>query len=84
MISLDLPSSLERQFWDIVKGRYDGDPSAAMKALLSLHDKYGWKEQLAKDVQSIRSEVRKQGGISATKIEDAVERYRKGLNESGD
>ena len=83
MISLNLPSSLEQHFWGIVQDKYDGDPKAAMKALLSLHDKYGWKGQLARDVQSVRSEVRSQGGITAEKIEDAVVRYRKGLDESG-
>jgi hypothetical protein len=43
----------------------------------------GWKEQLFKDVRSIRSEVRRKGGIKAKTIDDAVRRYRKTIGASG-
>ena len=47
--------------------------------MLKLHDKYAWKEQLRKDVETIRTEVRQKGGINSQTIEDAVARYRKTL-----
>ena len=77
MISIDLPSSLEKHFRDIVRDDYDGNLQAAIEAFLKLHKKFGWKEQLCKDVRSIRSEVRRKGGIKAQKIDDAIKRYRK-------
>jgi hypothetical protein len=55
----------------------------AILAFLHLHEKYGWKEQLRKDVQSIRSEVHRKGGIKAKTIDDAVKRYRKTIGASG-
>jgi hypothetical protein len=42
----------------------------------------GWKEQLLKDVQSIRSEIRRKGGIKAKTIDDMVRRYRKTMGAS--
>jgi len=79
MISINLPSSLEKHFWNIVKDSYNGDPKAAIRTLLKLHEKYGWKEQLLNDITSVRSEVRTQGGISSKSIDEAVEKYRKTL-----
>jgi hypothetical protein len=77
MISINLPTSLEKQFWEIVKDDYNGDPQAAIRGLLKLHERYGWKEQLREDVESIRAEVRRKGGIKATQISDAIKKYRK-------
>jgi hypothetical protein len=54
-----------------------------MKAFLKLHEKYGWKEQFLEDVKSIRAEVRRRGGIKEEAIEDAIQRYRRNLGESG-
>ena len=76
MISIDLPRGLEKHFRDIVRDDYDGNLQAAIVAFLKLHEKFGWKEQLCKDVKSIRSEVRRKGGIRAKTIDDAVKRYR--------
>ncbi len=45
--------------------------------MLKLHDKYGWKEQLREDVEAVRAEVRKKGGINSLTIDNAVKRYRK-------
>jgi hypothetical protein len=47
-----------------------------------LHEKYGWQEQLHKEVKSIRAEVRRQGGIKEKAIDDAIARYRKSLDAS--
>lgn len=77
MISIDLPRGLEKHFWEIVREDYNGDLQAAITTFLRLHEKFGWKEQLRKDVESIRSEVRQKGGIKAKTIDDAVKRYRK-------
>jgi hypothetical protein len=77
MVSINLPSGLEKRFWDIVRDDYGGDLQVAIKAFLKLHEKYGWKEHLREDVESIRSEVRRKGGIKAKRIDDAVKKYRK-------
>jgi hypothetical protein len=84
MISINLPSSLERHFWNIVEKNYNGDPKAAMSALLGLHDKYGWKEQLLSDVRSVRKEIRRQGGKSSKEIEEAIRKHRKELLKSSE
>jgi hypothetical protein len=44
---------------------------------LTLHEKYGWKEQLLQDVKSIRNEVRRQGDGKVATIEAAIKRNRK-------
>ena len=41
-------------------------------------EKHDWKEQLRRDVESIREEVQKQGGINAEIIDDTIKRYRAG------
>jgi flavodoxin len=76
MITLDLPETLEKHFWDVVRDSYHGDLQTAMAAFLRLHDKYGWKEQFLKDVKSVREEVRRKGGIQEKTIEDVVKKYR--------
>jgi hypothetical protein len=76
MITLDLPEDLEKHFWHVVRDNYRGDLQAAVAAFLRLHEKYGWKEQLVRDVESIREEVRRKGGITENDIEDAVRKYR--------
>jgi len=83
MITLDLPKTLEKHFWDVVRDSYHGDLQAAMAAFLELHDKYGWKEQFVRDVTSIREEVRRQGGIKEKTVEDTIKRYRKAIGKSG-
>jgi hypothetical protein len=80
MISIELPTPLEKHFWEIVRDDYDGDLQAAITAFLKLHKKYGWKEQLLEDVESIRSEVKRKGGIKAKTIDDAIKRYRKNID----
>ncbi len=80
MISIDLPTPLEKHFWEIVQDGYDGDLQAAIRAFLKLHEKYGWKEQLLEDVESIRSEVSRKGGIKSKTIDDAIKRYRKNID----
>ena len=74
---------LEKQFWDVVRDSYQGDLETAIAAFLKLHEKYGWKEQLLKDVKSVRSEVRRKGGIKEKTIEDAIKKYRKNIGKSG-
>lgn len=83
MLSVELPKTVEKQFWNVVQSSYQGDLKIAILAFLQLHEKYGWKEQLLKDVQSIRSEVRRKGGIKAKTIDDAVKRHRKTIGASG-
>ena len=46
MISLDLPTDVERHLNEVVKKSYHGNLLTAMTAFLRLHEKYGWKEQL--------------------------------------
>jgi hypothetical protein len=83
MLSVELPKTVEKQLWNVVQRSYQGNMKIAILAFLELHEKYGWKEQLLKDVQSIRSEVRRKGGIKAKTIDDAVKRYRKTIDASG-
>lgn len=82
MISIDLPTTLEKHFREIVQDSYGGNLQAAIAAFLKLHQKYGWKEQLLEDVNSIRSEVRRTGGIKAEAIDHAIKRYRNAIDES--
>jgi hypothetical protein len=82
MLAINLPPALEKYLWTVVQDSYQGDVQAAMTAFLRLHEKYGWKEQLLQDVQSIRNEVRQQGGIKGATIELAVKKYRKQINVS--
>ena len=76
MITLDLPETLEKYFWNVVRDSYHGDLQAAVTAFLKLHEKYGWKEQFVKDIQSVREEVQRKGGIKERAIEEGVKRYR--------
>jgi hypothetical protein len=79
MIALNLPSSLEKHFREVVRESYNGNLQVAIAAFLQLHDKYGWKEQLRQDVQSVRGEVRRRGGIKAQAIDTAIQKYRHSL-----
>ena len=74
MLSIDLPMDIEKSLKDVVQNSYHGNLSFAIATFLKLHEKYGWKEQLLEDVASIRSEVRKKGGISSAEIENAINR----------
>jgi hypothetical protein len=51
----------------------------AMTTLLWLHEKYGRKEQLLSDVQAVRAEVKKQGGIKQKQIDETIQQYRERL-----
>ena len=44
-------------------------------------EKHGWKEQLRRDVESIREEVQRQGSINAEIIDDTIKRYRAGKSK---
>jgi hypothetical protein len=83
MLSVQLPKRLEKHFWDVVQDSYKGDLQTAITAFLRLHEKYGWKEQLLRDVQSIRSEVRRKSGFKAKTIDEAIRKYRKKAGASG-
>lgn len=82
MISLELPTEVEKQFIDVVQESYDGSVQSAITSLLKLHEKYRWKEQLSEDVESIRAEVRRKGGISSKEIEQTIKKYRKKIATS--
>jgi hypothetical protein len=82
MVSLDLSPMLEKRLKRVVQDHYQGDLQAAISAFLVLHEKYGWKEQLRQDVEAIRTEVRRQGGIRQRTIDDAIKQYRKQLKAS--
>ncbi|MDZ7341981.1 MAG: hypothetical protein ONB27_11550 [candidate division KSB1 bacterium] len=81
MLSIDLPSDIEKRLKSVVQKSYRGDLPLAIVSFLKLHEKYGWKEQLLEDVSSIRKEVRKRGGIRSKEIDDAIKRYRKSIGE---
>jgi len=76
MVSIKLPSRVEEHLKEVIQKSYNGDLELAMTAFLRLHDKYGWKEQLRADVEAVRSEVRRRGGISSAKIDNAIQRHR--------
>ena len=76
MIALNLPTALEKHFREIVREHYADNVQVAIAALLQLHDKYGWKEQLRQDVRTVRGEVRRRGGLKAKVIDDAIHKYR--------
>jgi hypothetical protein len=80
MVTINLPATLEQQLWGVIQTDYNGDIQAAMAAFLSLHEKYGWKEQLRKDVASIHTEMRLRGGIKEKTIQDTIKRYRETLD----
>lgn len=76
MLSIEIPLTLEKQFWHVVQDSYQGDIQMAMRTLLWLHEKYGRKEQLLRDVQAVRGEVKKQGGIKQKQIDETIRKYR--------
>ncbi len=78
MLALHLPKEVEQRFQDVVQTRYHGNVQDASVSLLRLHDRYGWKERLRQNVESIRAEVRQQGGISKESIDEAITNYRRG------
>ncbi len=77
MLSVNLSKPLEKHFQNVVQISFQGDSEAAIAAFLKLHEKYGWKEQLLRDVRSVRTEVRKKGGIKEKSIDDAIKKYRR-------
>jgi len=77
MLSINLPTRLEKQLRDVVQDSYRSNLQVAMLALMKLHKRYRWKEQLLEDVQSIRSEMWRKGGIKTKAIDEAVKSYRK-------
>lgn len=82
MLSLELSTETEKQFREVVQKSYHGNIQIAVASLLKLHDKYGWKERLREDVEAIRSEVRRKGGIDSQTIGNAVAKYRKSIGSS--
>lgn len=76
MMEIDLSPEIEKRFAEVVRNNYDGNSQAAIVTLLELHRKYGWKEQLRQNVQSVRAEVGRRGGINSEAIDKAVKRYR--------
>ncbi|MBF0102580.1 MAG: hypothetical protein HQK77_16895 [Desulfobacterales bacterium] len=81
MLAVNLSKHLEKQFFSIVQDNYEGDYESAIIDFIKLHKKYGWKEQLLKDVKSVRSEIKKQGGINQKKIDTAIKNYRSQICE---
>ena len=77
MVSIELPTEVEEHLKAVIQKSYDGDLGLAMTAFLRLHEKYGWKEQLRTDVEAVRGEVNRGGGIPSAEIDDAVQRYRR-------
>ena len=77
MLSLELSNDVEQHFREVVQKSYQGNIQVAITSLLRLHDKYAWKEQFREDVETIRTEIRKKGGIDSQTIDNAVARYRK-------
>ncbi len=77
MFAFNLPEEDEQHFQEVVQIRYHGNVQDAMASLLRLHDRYGWKEQLREDVESVRTEVRRQAGISDKAIDEAISTYRR-------
>jgi len=82
MLSIELPTDIERNLSNVVQDYYNGNLQAAITSFLKLHKKYGWKERLINDVKSVRSEVRKEGGITAKEINDAIRHYRSSIGNS--
>jgi len=82
MLSLELSTETEKQFQEVVQKNYHGNIQIAIASLLELHDKYGWKEQLREDVDEIRMEVRRKGGINSQTIDNAIAKYRKTIGSS--
>ena len=77
MLSIQLPNELENKLKKVVLENYQGDLQAAIQSFLYLHTKYGWKEQLQEDVQSIRHEIKRSGGIPAKKIDEVIKSIRR-------
>lgn len=82
MLSIDIPVTLEKQFWHVVQDSYQGDIQMAMRTLLRLHEKYGRKEQLLRDVQAVRAEVDKRGGIKQMQIDETIRKYRQRIEDA--
>jgi len=76
MLSIELTTDLEQHLQSVVQKSYHGNVQVAIASFLRLHEKYGWKEQFCKDVEAIRAEVRRQGGISSRTIDEAITQYR--------
>ena len=77
MISIELSPDIEKQFLGVVRDSYDGNSQNAIATLLRLHRRYGWKEQLRQNVDSVRAEIRRRGGIRPEDIDNAIKKYRK-------
>ena len=82
ILSLELSKDVEQHFQEVIQKCYQGNIQVAIASLLKLHEKYAWKEQLRADVETIRTEVRKKGGIDSRTIDNAITRYRKAIGPS--
>lgn len=83
MISIELSPDIEKQFSEIVYNNFGGDVQKTVVALIQLHKKYGWKEQLLRDVKSVRDEVLRKNSINKLSIDDAIKKYRKTITTDG-
>ena len=77
MISIELSPDIERQLLGVIRDSYNGNSQDAIVTLLRLHSRYGWKEQLRQNVDSVRAEVRRRGGVRPEDIDNAIKKYRK-------
>lgn len=77
MLAVELPAEVETRFRDVVEKKYHGNMQEAFISLLRLFEKYGWKEQLRSDVDVIRAEVHKKGGMTPRTIDETISKYRK-------
>ncbi len=77
MLSIEVPAEVEQHFRHLVQESFHGNKGAAFASLLELHEKYGWKERLRKDVEAVRAEVAQQGDVTSASIEQAIGTYRK-------
>ncbi len=76
MLTFEVPAEVEQHFRHLVQESFHGNIEAAFASLLELHEKYGWKERLRKDVEAVRAEVAQQGDVTSTSIEQAISAYR--------
>jgi len=76
MLSINLPTKLEKRLQEVVQDKYHGNFQVAFGMFLKLHEKYAWKEQFREDVESIRAEIRRKGGITSQTIAQTIRTYR--------
>jgi hypothetical protein len=80
---LQLTPEVEQHFRDVVEDSFYGNTQIAVASMLSLHEKYGWKEQLRQDVEAIRVKFRHKGFINPEAIKRAITRHRESRGVEG-